>query len=180
VEECAVSEEKSDSDLTPTLERTDYPPLLNVVLPALILVISVAYAWSLHDIFNAEMNLLLLKPLFVVIWVLLAVVIAKDVLPSIRLHREWMKHRVRRHISLGERFAPGTEMGAGLVVAATFAFALFGPGNGTRAYLVSAFLYLAVAGYLIGDRQPIWLIGQAALLSTGLYVVMGIILGVPL
>jgi hypothetical protein len=175
-----VSEEKPDSDLTPTLERADYPPLLNVVLPALVLVIPVAYAWSLRGIFNAEMNLLLLKPLLVAIWVLLAIIIIKDVVPSIRLHREWMKHRVRQHKSLSERFAPGTEMGAGLVVAATFAFAFFGPGNGTRAYLVSAFLYLAVAGYLIGDRQPIWLIVQAALLSAGLYVVMGVILSVPL
>ena len=175
-----MSEENSDSDLTPTLERSDYPPLLNVALPALILVISIAYAWSLRDIFNPEMNLLLLRPLFVAIWILLAVVIVKDVVPSIRLHREWMKHRVRQHKSFSERFAPGTELGAGLVVAATFAFAYFGPGNGSRVYVVSAFLYLAVAGYLIGDRQPIWLIGQAAILSAGLYIVMGVILGVPL
>jgi len=175
-----VSDEKPDSDLTPTLERADYPPLLNIALPALILIISIAYAWSLRDIVNPGMNLLLLKPLFVAIWVLLAAVIVKDVIPSIRLHREWARSRPTERRSLREQFAPGTEMGAGLVVAATFAFALFGPGLGRTVYIASSFAYLLVAGYLIGDRQPLWLIGQAALLSIGLYLVMGVVLAVPL
>jgi hypothetical protein len=88
--------------------------------------------------------------------------------------------RPRQSLSLSERFAPGTEAGAGLIVAATFAFAFFGPGSGRVQYVVSAFLYLLVAGYLIGDRKPLSLVVQAAIFSLGLYLIMGVLLGVRL
>jgi hypothetical protein len=120
---------EQELDLTPVTERTDYPPILNAAVPALMLVVSLAYAWSLRDIVNPQMNLLLLRPLFVVIWVLLLIVIVKDVVPSIRLHREWSKQATQRSVSWQERFAPGTEAGAGLVVLATFLFSIFGPGD---------------------------------------------------
>jgi hypothetical protein len=175
-----VSEPNPDSDLTPTIERTDYPPLLNVALPALILIISIVYAWSLRDIFKPEMNLLMLGPLLVAIWVLLLIVIVKDVIPSVRLQKSWALAAAGHRKPWRERFAPGTEAGAGLVVAATFAFALHGPGDGPISYVVSAFLYLVVAGYLIGDRKPVRLIAQAAILSSGLYLIMGFLLGVRL
>lgn len=167
-------------DLTPVTERTDYPPLLNAAVPVLMLVVSVAYAWSLRDIVNAENNLLLLRPLFLAIWALLLVVIVKDVVPSIRLHREWSRGAVRRSISWQERFAPGTEAGAGLVVIATFLFAVFGPGDGRSVYIACAFLYLAFVGYVIGERNWFWLLLQAAILSVGLYLIMGTLLGVRL
>jgi hypothetical protein len=35
-----------------------------------------------------------------------------------------------------------------------------------------------VDGYLIGDRNPLRLLAQAAVLSAGLYFVMGFLLGV--
>jgi hypothetical protein len=167
-------------DLTPVTERTDYPPLLNAAVPALMLIVSVAYAWSLRDIVNAQMNLLLLRPLFVAIWVLLLIVIVKDVVPSIRLHREWSRSAVRRSISWQERFAPGTEAGAGLVALATLLFAFFGPGDGPSIYIACAFLYLVFVGYVIGERNRFWLILQAAVLSIGLYLIMGTFLGVRL
>jgi len=171
---------EKEVDLTPVSERTDYPPLLNAVTPLVILFISAAYAWSLRDVVAPEMNLLLLKPLFIAIWGLLAVVIIKDVVPSIRLHAAWSKIASERRIPWRERFSPGTEAGAGLIVAATFAFAFFGPGHGPAIYVVSAFIYLAVVGYLIGDRNPVKLIAQAAIFSTGLYLIMGVLLGVRL
>ena len=59
---------EAEPDLTPAIDRPDYPPLLNVGMPVLMLVVSGAYAWSLRDMVNPGMNLLLLKPLFVVIW----------------------------------------------------------------------------------------------------------------
>ena len=160
-------------------ERTDYPPLLDLAVPVVILVSSVAYAWSLRDVTNPKGNLLFLKPLFVMIWALLLVVIIKDLIPALKLHGEWRK-AVAGRPPWRERFAPGTEAGAGLVVAATFAFAVHGPGDGPISYVVSAFLYLIVAGYLIGDRKPVRLIAQAAILSAGLYLIMGYVLGVRL
>jgi hypothetical protein len=171
-----VSETNPNSDLTPTLERTDYPPILDLVVPAVILVISVAYAWSLRDIANAKMNLLFLNPVFFAIWVLLLIVLVKDLVPAVRAQKNWSSASPGK--SWRERFAPGTEAGAGLVVAATFAFSLHGPGDGPISYVASAFLYLAVAGYLIGDRNPLRLFAQAAVLSAGLYFVMGFLLGV--
>jgi len=168
-------------DLTPVTERTDYPPLLDLAVPVVVLVSSAAYAWSLRDVPNPNGNLLFLKPLFVAIWALLLVVIIKDLIPALKLHGEWRKAVASRaYKPWRERFAPGTEAGAGLVVAATFAFALHGPGDGPISYVVSAFLYLVVAGYLIGDRKPVRLIAQAAILSTGLYLIMGYVLGVRL
>ena len=167
-------------DLMPETDPADYPPLLNVVMPVIILFVSAAYAWSLRDMVNPGMNLLLLKPLFLAVWALLAIVFVKDVIPSIRLHRAWSMAASRSSISWRERFAPGTEAGAGLVVAATFAFSLYGPGDGPIAYLVSTFVYLMVAGYLIGDRKPLRLIAQAAICATGLYLIMGLALGVRL
>lgn len=168
-------------DLTPVTERTDYPPLLDLAVPVVILVASAAYAWSLRDVTNPKGNLLFLKPLFVAIWALLLVVIIKDLIPALKLHGEWRKAVAGRpHKPWRKRFAPGTEAGAGLVVAATFAFAVHGPGDGPISYVVSAFLYLTVAGYLIGDRKPVRLIAQAAILSTGLYLIMGYVLGVRL
>jgi uncharacterized membrane protein len=169
-----------EPDLTPVLERTDFPPLLNVIVPAVILVVSVAYAWSLRDIVNARMNLLFLKPVFVVIWGLVLIVVVRDVIPSIRQHAQWRERSSQRSATWRERFASGTEAGAGLVVLATFVFAVFGPGNGPTQYLVSTFLYLLVVGYLIGDRHPVKLIAQAAILATGLYLLMGVALGVRL
>lgn len=77
-------------------------------------------------------------------------------------------------------FAPGTEAGAGLVVAATFAYSLVGPGRGATIYVAATFAYLAVVGWLIGDRQPVRLIVQAAVLAFGLYFIMGVLLGVRL
>jgi hypothetical protein len=171
---------EQELDLTPVTERTDYPPILNAAVPALMLVVSLAYAWSLRDIVNPQMNLLLLRPLLVVIWVLLLIVIVKDVVPSIRLHREWSKQAAQRSVSWQERFAPGTEAGAGLVVLATFLFSIFGPGDGRWIYITSAFLYLAFVGYVIGERNWLWLILQAAFLSVGLYLLMGWFLGVRL
>ena len=74
-------------------------------------------------------------------------------------------------------FVPGTELGAGLVVAATFVFA-FALGHGSIVYVSSTFCYLLVAGYLIGDRDPYWLVSQAVLSAAGLYLIMGVLLGV--
>jgi hypothetical protein len=171
---------QQEPDLTPVSERLDYPPLLNAITPAIILIVSAAYAWSLRNMVNADMNLLLLRPLFVAIWGLLLVVLIKDTLPSIRLHGAWMKASARTSRPWHVRFAPGTEAGAGLVVAATFVFSLFGPGDGPFVYLASLFIYLTVAGYLIGDRKPVRLVMQAALCAIGLYLVMAVILGVRL
>lgn len=165
-------------DLTPASERQDYPPLLELVVPLLILVSSGLYAWSLRDIGNPETNLLLLKPLFIAIWLFLAGILVKGLVPLLRAQREWSRTAGPRR-PLAMRFAPGTEAGAGLVVAVTFAFA-FGPGHGPVVYLITAFLYLLLVGYLIGDRNTVWLIGQAALLSAGLYFIMGVLLGVDL
>jgi hypothetical protein len=171
---------QAEPDLTPAVERPDYPPLLNVIMPVLMLVVSAVYAWSLRDMVNPGMNLLLLKPLFVAIWVLLLIVCVKDVLPSIRLHALWRRTAPSIRPSWRERFAPGTEAGAGLIVAATFFFSLYGPGHGAIAYLAGTFLYLMVVGYLIGDRQPVKLITQAALCAGVLYLLMGVALGVRL
>ena len=166
-------------DLTPISERENYPPLLNAVVPMMMLIASGAYAWSLRDVINPEENLLLLKPLFIAIWILLIVVLFNDVVPSIRRHSIWAATAPPPK-SLRERFAPGTEGGAGLIVAATFAFAFFGPGSGPVQYVASAFIYLMIAGYLIGERKPLLLIGQAAIFSVGLYLIMGALLGVRL
>jgi hypothetical protein len=171
---------QEEPDLTPAVERPDYPPLLNAVMPVLMLAVSAAYAWSLRDMVNPGMNLLLLKPLFVGIWVLLLIVSVKDVVPSIRLHALWRMTAPRTRQVWRERFAPGTEAGAGLIVAATFLFSLYGPGHGAVAYLAGTFIYLMVVGYLIGDRQPARLIIQAALCAVGLYLLMGVALGVRL
>jgi hypothetical protein len=173
--------EKDPDDLTPVTERTDYPPLLDLAVPAVILVSSAAYAWSVRGIPNPEGNLLFLRPLFVAIWAFLLIVLIKDLIPSLRMHGAWRQAVANRAAKpWRERFAPGTEAGAGLVVAATFAFSLHGPGDGPIPYVVSAFLYLVVAGYLIGDRTPVRLLTQAAILSTGLYFIMGFVLGVRL
>jgi hypothetical protein len=173
-----VSEQ--EPNLTPMTEGGDYPPLLNVAVPVLILITSTAYAWSLRDLVNPGMNLLLLKPLFLAIWALLLVVFVKDVLPSIRLHKEWKARPAGRALSWRQRFAPGTEAAAGLVVAATFVLSLFGTGNGPAVYLVTTFIYLLVVGYLIGDRKPVRLIAQAAICCAGIYLIMGVLLGVRL
>src|SRR5690606_30075569 len=98
---------------------------------------SAAYAWSLQGIVNDEMNLLLLRPLFVVIWLLLAAVVFREVVPAIRRQLAWNQRSTKQASSWRERFAPGTELGAGLMVAATFGFSMIGPGDGPVIYLVS-------------------------------------------
>jgi hypothetical protein len=178
--EAARPASQTELDLTPVAERLDYPPLLNVVMPVLMLVVSGAYAWSLRDMVNPGMNLLLLKPLFVVIWALLLIVLLKDVVPSIRLHALWRTIAPATRPSWSQRFAPGTESGAGLIVAATFLFSLYGPGHGAVAYLVGTFIYLMVVGYLIGDRHPVKLTMQAGMCAATLYLLMGVALGVRL
>lgn len=170
----------AEPELTAVTDRLDYPPLLNAVMPALILIVSTVYAYSLRGMVNADMNLLLLRPLFVAIWALLLIVLIKDVIPSIRLHQAWRARAPQSRKAWRERFAPGTEAGASLIVAATFFFSLYGPGHGAIVYLVSTFVYLMVVGYLIGDRQPVKLVTQAALCAGGLYFLMGVALGVRL
>jgi hypothetical protein len=172
--------DEQEVDLRPVTEGGDYPPLLDLAVPAMMLVASVVYAWSLRDLVNPSMNLLLLKPLFVAIWALLLAVIVKDVVPVLRLHRASSRAPLESGRHGRQRFAPGTEAAAGLVVAATVAFSLVGTGNGALVYLVSTFIYLVVAGSLIGDRKPVKLIAQAALCTAGLYFIMGVLLGVRL
>lgn len=162
-------------------EAASYPPLLDLVVPGVMLVSSVAYAVSLRTIPNPDMNLLLLKPLFVVLWLLLALVILKSAIPAVRAHL------ARRRALAGtppvpwrERLAPGTELGAMLVVAATFVYAFFGPGRGPVAYVAALFVYLLVAGYAMGDRQPLALLLRAGLCTLGIYLLMGVLLGVRL
>jgi hypothetical protein len=163
-------------------QEFDYPPLLNALVPMVILITSAVYAWSLRNVVNIDMNLLLLKPLFIAIWGFLLIIIVNDVVPVPRQQREWRRRKSRAGIGVPwqARFAPGTEAGAALVVAATFVFTFFGPGDGAATYLVSAFIYLTFVGYVIGDRNPIWLFGQAAVLAAGLYFIMGVLLGVRL
>lgn len=172
----------SDQDLSEDMvtEGLDYPPLLNAVVPTLILVLSVAYAWSLRDVPNPDMNLLLLRPLLVITWILLGVVILRDVVPSIRLHGRWLMDASRHRFGWGDLLSPGTEANAALVVAATFGLALFGPGDGPIVYIVSVFAYLLVTGYILNDRHIGKLALQAALGTAGLYLVMGVALGVRL
>lgn len=167
-----------EPDLAPVIEGSEYPPLLNLAVPAILVVMSCAYAWSLRGITNPEMNLLLLKPLFIVIFVLLLALVVTDIVPSIRAFRT--RTRPGAAVPWNERFARGTEPGAGLIVAATLLFSFFGPGDGPVAYVISAFIYLLVVGYLIGDRRPSRLILQAGILAAGLYSVMGVLLGVRL
>jgi uncharacterized membrane protein len=163
--------------LSPGSERFDYPPILNAIVPLIMLIASGAYAWSLRAVVNPEMNLLLLKPLFAAIWLFLLVVLVDDVIPSIRLQAAW-RASAQAPAPFRERFAPGTEANARLVVLATFAFACVGVGNGWLQYVVSAFIYLLVTGYLIGDRRPVTLVFQAIAFSIGLYLVLGTLLGV--
>jgi hypothetical protein len=44
--------------------------------------------------------------------------------------------------------------------------------------MASTFVYLAVASYLIGERSPIALLAQGGLGTAGIYLIMGVILGV--
>jgi uncharacterized membrane protein len=157
----------------------DYPPLLDAVFPALVLIGSSAYAVSLIGITNEEMNLLLLKPLLVVVWLLLAIVVVREIIPAIRRQRVWSAARPARQ-SLGESLAPGSEFGAGLVVLLTLAFALVGPGDGPPVYVTGLFIYLTLCGWLLGERQWLRLLLTSALCAGGLYAVMGLVLKVRL
>lgn len=171
-----MSEEQSGPP--PPVESGGIPPLLNLAVPAIMLCVTVAYAWSLRGIVNAQMNLLLLKPVLFVFWVLLGVIIVKDVVPSIRLQMAGRPAAPARSRTVW--LEPRSEAAAGFVVLATLGFAFTGPGHGPIVYLASLFAYLGVAGYLIGDRKLPKLILVAALCSVGLYVVMGLLLGVRL
>lgn len=158
----------------------NHPPLLELVVPGLMLVGSLGYAWSLRGVTNGEMNLLLLRPLFVLVWVILLLVILREVIPAVRASRLWHERQAPDQRPWRERIAPGTQLGAGLVVLATLVFAFFGPGDGAIVYIASVFVYLAVTGYLLGDRTVPTLILRAACCTLGLYLVMGVVLDVRL
>jgi hypothetical protein len=154
-----------------------YHPLLDLVMPAVILVTSVAYAWSLRDIVDPELNLLFLRPVFAILWALLLIVGARDVWPILSA---WLAGDLRRApspIPWHQRFRPGTEGGAGLVVAATLVYAVVAL-QGDVIFIASTCAYLAGASYLVGERRPLALLAQAGLGTAGIYLVMGVILGV--
>jgi hypothetical protein len=171
-----VSQQSEPSAAAP--DGREASPVLAVLPPAIILVGSAAYAWSLTGVPNPEMNLLLLRPLLAAIWLLLLLVVVREVLPAFR--RSGAPTSDAISAVQAARFQPGTEGAAGLVVAATFVFSLVGVGGGAPRYLASLFAYLSVTGYLLGDRQLPMLTFRAALCAVGLYLVMGLVLGVRL
>ena len=155
----------------------DYHPLLDLVLPLVILVASVTYAWSLRNIVDPELNLLFLRPVFAIIWVLLLFVGFRDVWPVLRALLAGELRRPPSQVPWRRRFRPGTEGGAALVVIATLIYA-FVAMQGDWVFIASTFVYLAGASYLVGERNPIALLAQGVLGTAGIYLIMGVALGV--
>jgi hypothetical protein len=154
-----------------------YHPLLDLVMPVVILVSSVAYAWSLRDIVDPELNLLFLRPVFAIMWVLLLMVGVRDVWPVLRA---WFAGELRSASSptpWRQRFRPGTEGGASLVVAATLVYAVVAL-QGDVVFIISTAAYIVTASYLVGERRPIALLAQGGLGTAAIYLIMGVMLGV--
>lgn len=61
------------------------------LVPGIILVSTVVYAWGVRDIAKPNENLLLLRPVLLVIWVLLAIVIVRFVVQPVIALRESAK-----------------------------------------------------------------------------------------
>jgi hypothetical protein len=171
-----MSEQTQDGTKTSAPEG-GYHPLLDLIVPAMILILSVAYAFSLRNIVDPELNLVFLRPIFAIIWVLLVIVGVRDVWPILRALFRGQIRRSTSKVPLRGRFRPGTEGGAALVVVATFIYALVAL-QGDWVFIVSTFIYLVVASYLIGERKPIALLAQGVLGTAGIYLVMGVLLGV--
>ena len=154
-----------------------YHPLLDLVMPVVILVSSAAYAWSLRDIVDPELNLLFLRPVFAILWVLLLMVGIQDVWPVLRALFSGELGRASSPTPWRQRFRPGTEGGAGLVVVATLVYAVVAL-QGDVVFVVSTAAYLATASYLVGERRPIALLAQGGLGTAAIYLIMGVMLGV--
>ena len=164
----------------------EYHPALDWIVPVVILVTSVAYAWSLRNIADPELNLLFMKPVFAIVWVFLLLVVVRDLIPSLRgLGRSVRAAPVPTKtsaepasaISWHERFRPGTEGGAFLVVVATLVYALVAL-NGTVVFLTSTCIYLMLSAWLIGERHPLAMLAHGVLGTGSIYLVMGVMLGV--
>lgn len=155
----------------------DYHPALDLVMPLLILVVSVGYAWSLWGIVEPELNLLLLRPIFAIIWVLLMFVAVTDVGPAIAAWARGEGRRTGARPALAEQFKPGTEGCAGLVVAATLVYGAVAT-NGPVVFIISTAVYLSVAAWIVGERRPLAVAGQGLLGTALIYLVMGVMLGV--
>lgn len=167
----------SDERAQETQEAADYHPALDLVVPMVMLVTSVAYAWSLRNIADPELNLLFLKPIFAIIWVFLLLVGVSYVIPTLRLLAAGTRKTGVPAVPLRRRFGPGTEGGAGLVVIATFVYALVAL-NGTEVFIASTCIYLMLSAWLIGERRPLPILAQGLLGTGGIYLVMGVLLGV--
>jgi hypothetical protein len=153
-------------------ERTH--PALEAVVPLVMLVVSVAYAWSLRNVPEPHLNLLFLRPLFALLWVLLLIVLTRETIPSLRA--PWSRTSEGRKPA-AERFASGTEGSAFLVVVATLIYA-FVSVYGDEIYIASTLVYLVVTSILIGERRPVRIIAQSVLGTAGIYGIMVGLLGV--
>lgn len=143
-----------------------------------------SFSWSLSStpgvlrgIQDPELNLLLLRPVFAIIWVLLLFVVVRDVWPVLRALTADKIEQAAPPVPLRKRFRPGTEGGAGLVVIATLIYGAVAM-NGDGVFLASTAIYLAVAAYLVGERKPVAILAQAVLGTAGIYIIMGVLLGV--
>lgn len=164
------NEEKEPADRTPPAEYQH--PVLDLIVPLVILASSLGYAWSLRRIADPELNLLFLRPVFVILWVLLGIVVVRDLWPRLRAHTGGGGYAPRPRLSI----MPGSEGGAGLVVLATLIYAVAAM-HSEAVFLASTCVYLIAASWLIGERSIVRMLAQGLFGTGGIYLVMFVILG---
>lgn len=164
------SDDKERAETTPPAEYQH--PALDLIVPLVILVSSLAYAWSVRRIADPELNLLFLRPVFVILWVLLGIVAVRDLWPRLRAHAAGRPTAPEARLSI----KPGSEGGAGLVVLATLIYAIVAM-HSEAAFLASTSIYLIAASWLIGERSIVRMLAQGVLGTIGIYLVMFVMLG---
>lgn len=166
----------SDDTGRKTDAGADGTPLwLEFLVPAVMLVVSVAYALELKDIAQPDLNLLLLQPLLFVFWALLFLVGWLFLLPLLK-GKSSAKTAVpatppspsgRR-----EDLLASASLKSGLLTCLIIIYVLVVFRTN---YVISTFCFLALSGFLLGLRTfpglaALAAIGTAVLYTTATYI----------
>lgn len=151
------------------------PWWLEFLVPIIMLAVSVAYAIELKDIARPELNLLLLQPMAIIFWALLITVGWLFLLPLLkRRSAPPPAEPIQTHSPSGwrERLAEDSALRPRLLTVFLIIYALVVFHSN---YVVSTFCFLALTGFLLGQRTLLGLgalavFGTAVLYATATYI----------
>ncbi len=173
---------KTMSDVRDRASGRDGPSRADLVEEAIVLGIIVlvvgAYEWDVRDIARPELNLMVMRPVLVVTWALIAAVLVRYLAVPLAARARGGGEAPPDGAAASGR--PGALRGGAPMLLVAGALLAYAAAFTSLPFVLTTAVFMAVTLYGLGNRNVLAVVVLSAGTATGLYLVGAYVLGVSL